>query len=267
MIDTFLLLELTSLGLVSGFLAGLLGVGGGIVMVPALTFILSAHQVAPELSIKMAIASSMATIVFTAIASVRAHQLRGAIRWDVVKHLAPGLMFGSALASAGAFALLRGSYLALFFATFMVLVATQMLLGKQPRATHQLPGRLGMWASGSTIGFVSGLVGIGGGSMSVPFMTWCNVPIHKAIATSAGLGLVIALTNAAGYVMSGQHATGLPPGAYGYIYLPALFVVGAGSVITAPVGAKLSHRLPTEKLKRVFALLLYAVAAYMFFKK
>jgi uncharacterized membrane protein YfcA len=244
-----LLIELVLLGLCSGFLAGLLGIGGGMVMVPFITFFLSKQGVQADLAVKMAIATSMATIMFTSLSSVRAHHRRGAVRWDLVRTLAPGIVIGSLLASLGMFALLKGSSLAIFFGLFVGFSGTA--------------GRLG---AGGAIGFLSGLVGAGGGFISVPFMTWCNVPIHSAVATSAALGFPIALANVAGYVVAGQDAPGLPAGALGYVWLPALAVIACASVLTAPLGAKAAHALPVKSLKRVFACLLYLLAGYMLYK-
>ncbi|MES2424603.1 MAG: sulfite exporter TauE/SafE family protein, partial [Pseudomonadota bacterium] len=265
-IEPLLIVELALLGLGTGFLAGLLGIGGGMLMVPFLTIILSGRGVGPDLSVKMAIATSMATILFTSIASVRAHHKRGAVRWDLVKGLAPGIVLGGAIASLGVFAILKGSWLALFFAGFVGFSATQMFLDKKPAPTRQMPGTAGQIAAGGVIGFLSGLVGAGGGFVSVPFMTWCNVAIHNAVATSAALGFPIALANIVGYIISGQSVQNLPPLSVGYIWLPALVVIASGSVLTAPLGARVAHKLPVKKLKRVFASILYLLAGYMLWK-
>ncbi len=265
-LEPLLIIELASLGLATGFLAGLLGIGGGMLMVPFITLILSARSVAPDLTIKMAIATSMATIIFTSISSVRAHHKRGAVRWDLVKGLAPGIVLGGGLASLGVFALLKGSSLALFFALFVSFSATQMYLDKKPAPTRQVPGTGGLIGAGSVIGFLSGLVGAGGGFVSVPFMTWCNVAIHNAVATSAALGFPIALANVIGYVIAGQSVQNLPPYSFGYIWLPALLVIASCSVLTAPLGARAAHKLPVKQLKRVFASILYLLAAYMLYK-
>ncbi len=264
--SSLLLIELVLLGLGSGFLAGLLGIGGGMLMVPFLTFFLSKQGVESDLAVKMAIATSMATIMFTSIASVRAHHKRGAVRWDLVKTLAPGIVVGSLIASLGVFALLKGSYLAIFFGLFVGFSATQMFRNKKPAPSRQMPGTAGRLAAGGGIGFLSGLVGAGGGFISVPFMAWCNVPIHNAVATSAALGFPIALANVVGYVLAGQNVTGLPAGSLGYVWLPALGVVALASVFTAPLGAKAAHTLPVATLKRVFASVLYLLAAYMLYK-
>jgi uncharacterized membrane protein YfcA len=197
---------------------------------------------------------------------VRAHHKRGAVRWDIVKRLAPGIVLGSIVGSLGVFALLKGSYLAIFFGLFVGFSATQMFLDKKPKATRQMPGTAGQLAAGGFIGFLSGLVGAGGGFISVPFMTWCNVAIHNAVATSAALGFPIAVANVLGYIVSGQSLQNLPAGSFGYIWLPALAVIAVCSVFTAPLGAKAAHNLPVAKLKRVFGSILYALAAYMLWK-
>jgi uncharacterized membrane protein YfcA len=258
--------ELAVLGVGTGFLAGLLGIGGGMLMVPFITIILGHRGVPSDLAVKMAIATSMSTIMFTSISSVLAHHRRGAVRWDIVKRLSPGIVIGSLVGSLGVFALLKGSVLAIFFALFVGFSATQMFLNRKPKPTRQMPGTAGQLAGGGAIGFLSGLVGAGGGFISVPFMTWCNVAIHNAVATSAALGFPIAVANVLGYVGSGQSVQGLPAGSIGYIWLPALAVIAVCSFLTAPLGAKAAHSLPVSKLKRVFASILYVLAAYMLWK-
>ena len=265
-LEPLLIIQLALLGLATGFLAGLLGIGGGMMMVPFITAILSGRSVNPDLAVKMAIATSMATIIFTSISSVRAHHKRGAVRWDLVKGLAPGIVLGGALASLGVFSVLKGSWLALFFAAFVSFSATQMFLDKKPAPTRQVPGTGGLLGAGGVIGFLSGLVGAGGGFVSVPFMTWCNVAIHNAVATSAALGFPIAVANVIGYAISGQGLHDLPPHSFGYIWLPALAVIASCSVLTAPLGAQAAHRLPVKQLKRGFATILYLLAFYMLFK-
>jgi len=261
-----LVAELLLLGCGTGFLAGLLGIGGGMLMVPFLTLILSQRGVDGGAAVKMAIATSMATILFTSISSVRAHHRRGAVRWDIVRAMAPGIVAGGLLGGAGIFALLKGSWLALFFAGFVSFSATQMLRGQKPEATRQMPGAGAQAAVGGGIGFLSGLVGAGGGFISVPFMTWCNVAIHNAVATSAALGFPIALANTAGYVLGGWSLPAVVPGAFGYLYLPALAIIASASVLIAPLGARAAHAMDMRQLRRVFAMLLYALAAYMLYK-
>ncbi len=266
MLDPLLIVELAILGLATGFLAGLLGIGGGMLIGPFMTIILSALGVSADLAVKMAIATSMATIMFTSISSVRAHHQRGAVRWDIVKGLAPGIVIGGAIASAGVFALLKGTALAIFFAAFVGFSATQMFLDKKPKPSRQMPGTAGQLAAGSLIGFLSGLVGAGGGFISVPFMVAHNVAILNAVATSAALGFPIALANTVGYVISGTDLPNLPPHSLGYVWLPALAVIASCSVLTAPLGAKMAHRLPVAKLKKIFAVVLYGLASYMLWK-
>ena len=260
-----LVVELLLLGAGAGFLAGMLGVGGGMVLVPFITLLLTLKGFPSELIVKVAIATSLATICFTSLSSVRAHHARGAVRWDIVRRLAPGIVLGSLLGAQIAKAL-PSALLAGLFALFVGFSATQMLRGGKPKPTRQLPTAPGLFGIGSGIGAVSALVGAGGAFMSVPFMTWCNVPIHNAVATSAALGVPIALAGTAGYLIAGWNLHGLPPGTLGYLYLPALLVVSTASVMTAPLGARAAHALDVQQLRRVFALLLYAIAGYMFWR-
>ena len=266
LLDPLLIAELILLGLCSGFLAGLLGIGGGMVMVPFITAILSHRGVAVDLSIKMAIATSMSTIIFTSISSVRAHHKRGAVRWDIVRGLAPGIVLGAMVASMGIFSVLKGTALAWVFAGFVGFSAFQMLKDKKPKPSRTMPGTVGQVAAGGFIGMLSGLVGAGGGFISVPFMVWCNVAIHNAVATSSALGFPIAVANTIGFVIAGWGISDLPSGALGYVFLPALAVIASASVLMAPVGVKAAHSMPVKPLKRVFAYTLFALAAYMFYK-
>ena len=267
LLEPLLIAELAVLGVATGFLAGLFGIGGAMLMVPFITLILTKRNVSPDLAVKMAIATSMATIVFTSISSARAHHRRGAVRWDVVKRLAPGIVVGGMFASLGVFALIKGSYLAIFFALFVSFSATQMFLQKKPATAREVPGTAGQLAAGGLIGFVSGLVGAGGAFISVPFMTtWCNIAIHNAVATSAALGFPIALANVLGYAISGQSVQNRPEASFGYIWLPALMVIAVFSVLAAPLGAKTAHSIQVGMLRRLFASVLYLLAAYMLYK-
>ena len=258
-----MVVELLALGVVVGFLAGLLGVGGGMMMVPFMTFLLTQRGVEPGLAVKMAIATSMASILFTSISSVRAHRKLGAVRWDIARAMAPGIVVGGLAAGAGAFALLKGQGLALGFAIFIGYTALKMLRDQKPRPGRQMPGAAGIAGVGAGIGFVSGLVGAGGAFLSVPFMTWCNVPPRHAVGTSAALGFPIALSATAGYVISGWGLAPALPGAWGYIYLPALAIVAAASMSLAPLGARVAQSINVLLLKRLFAVMLLALAASM----
>lgn len=264
--DPLFFIAYAVLGCVAGFAAGLLGIGGGMLLVPFLTALLTLQGIPLELVVHSAIATSMASILFTSMSSVRAHHKKGAVRWDLVGGFTPGIVAGGLLAGGAVFAALKTGWLALFFACFVGYSAVQMLVNRKPKASRQMPGFLGTGLAGGVIGFLSGLVGAGGGFVSVPFMLWCNVALHQAVATSAALGFPIALANTVGYVWSGWSVPNLPDGMFGYIYWPALLVLVIFSVMLAPVGAKMAHSLPVATLKRIFAILLFGLAAYMLYK-
>jgi len=250
------------LGAFVGFFAGLLGVGGGGIMVPVLTTMFAAQGFPHEHLVHVALGTSMAAIVMTSVSSLRAHHAHGAVRWDIVRGIAPGVLLGT---FAGTFVASRvdSAPLAIFFGCFMAYVSLQMILNVKPKPSRELPGALGLAGVGGGIGIVSALVAIGGGSLSVPFMTWCNVKMQNAIGTSAAIGLPIALAGAAGYLINGWGSTGLPDWSVGYVYLPALVAVSLVSMFTAPLGARLAHRLPVATLKKVFAGVLIVLSAKM----
>lgn len=254
-----LLLTYLGIGAFAGVLAGLLGVGGGLVIVPLLVMSFTRQGMPAASLMHVALGTSMASIVFTSIASLRAHDRRGAVDWRIVRRITPGILAGTFFGTWVA-ARLSTAFLKWFFVAFLYFVAVQMLLDRKPRPSREVPCAAGTSAVGAAIGLVSSLVGIGGGTMSVPFMTWCNVPVHRAIGTSAAIGLPIALAGAAGYVVNGLGAPQLPPHTIGFVSLPALGGIVAASVATAPLGARLSHSLPVPRLKRVFALLLFVMA-------
>ncbi|MBC7470807.1 MAG: sulfite exporter TauE/SafE family protein [Ramlibacter sp.] len=265
LLEPQLIAELLLLGLAAGFLAGLLGIGGGMLMVPAVTFVLGAKGFPPDYIVKMAVATSLATICFTSISSVRAHHKRGAVLWPVVAKLVPGILLGSAIGAQVAVAI-PGKALGILFALFVSFSATQMFLDRKPKPSRTLPGTPGMLAAGGTIGVISALVGAGGAFVSVPFMQWCNVKIHNAVATSAALGFPVALAGTLSYVWAGRNLPQMPPGSLGYLYLPGLLVISLASMSTAPLGARTAHRMDIRPLKRVFALVLYCLAAYFLFR-
>jgi uncharacterized membrane protein YfcA len=265
-LDWGLVAELLALGSFTGFLAGLLGIGGGMLMVPFMTLILSHRGLDTALAVKTAIATSMATIMFTSLSSVRAHHARGAIRWDLVRTMAPGITVMALLTGALIYPHIRGAALALVFALFVGFSATQMVLNKKPHASRQMPGTAGRFVAGGAIGTLSGLVGAGGGFISVPFMTWCNVPVHNAVATSAALGFPIAVASTLGNVIGGWPVHNPLPGGFGYLWLPGLAIIASASVLLAPLGARTAHAMNVGQLKRVFAGMLYLLAAYMLYK-
>jgi len=256
---------LLALGCIVGFAAGLLGIGGGMLIVPFLTMILSARAVAPEYVVHIAIATSLTTILFTSLSSVWAHHKRGAVLWRIAALFTPGVLIGSWIGPIIA-ARLDTRVLAGFFAAFVGFSAWQMLKNKKPKPSRELPGFPGMLAAGSGIGTLSGMVGAGGGFISVPYMVWCNVPIHNAVATSAVLGFPIALSGSLSYMLAGSNVVGLPEGSIGYVYLPALVAIAITSVLTAPLGARVAHAMDTANLKRAFAILLFGLAGYMLWK-
>jgi uncharacterized protein len=252
------------LGLLSGFVAGLLGVGGGLVLVPILSWLYSLQGFPADYNIHLSLGTSLAVIVLTSIASLRAHHSHGAVRWDAVRRIAPGIVLGT-LAGAIAAAWLPDRGLRWFFVAFLFYAATQMLLGFKANPSRELPGWPGMTLAGGFIGLVSSWVGIGGGTLSVPFLNWCNIRFQEAIGTSAAIGFPIAVSGALGYALSGQVAAGLPAYSLGFVYLPALAAIALASMLTAPWGARLTHRLPVARLKRIFAALLYLIGLRMLF--
>ena len=256
------LLFYLTLGLFAGVMAGLLGVGGGLIIVPTLAWIFHHQQVDDAIVMHLAIGTSLATIVVTSISSVRAHHRRGAVLWPIFWRLTPGIIVGAWLGAAIADAL-PSAVLSKVFAVFVLTVAAQMGFGAKPAPHRELPGTTGMLTAGGVIGAVSAIVGIGGGSLTVPFLTWCNTAIRQAVATSSACGLPIALAGALGFVVTGLNATGRPDWSLGYVYGPALVGITLTSMLSAPLGAKLAHTLPTEMLKKVFAAFLTLVGVKM----
>lgn len=257
-----LLLPYLATGAVAGFLAGLLGVGGGLVIVPVLALVFAAQGFSAAHVMHFALGTSLASILFTSLSSVRAHHAHGAVEWAVVRGIAPGIVTGTLLGTWLA-AQLPTPFLKGFFIVFIYYVAAQMLFNIKPKASRRLPGKAGLFAAGAVIGGVSSLVGIGGGTLSVPFLSWCNVSLHRAIATSAAIGFPIAAAGALGFLLNGLAAENLPPWSLGYISLPALGGLALASVLTAPLGARVAHRLPVAKLKKIFAVLLLALGTRM----
>jgi uncharacterized membrane protein YfcA len=251
-----------SMGGVAGILAGLLGVGGGVIIVPILVFCLTRQDVPKEFIMHIALGTSMASIMFTSVSSFWAHHKRGAVHWPVVLRITPSIMVGTFLGSCVA-ARIPTSVLKVFFVVFLYYVAVQMLSNRKPKPSRDFPGQAGMSFVGSAIGAISSLVGIGGGSLSVPFMVWCNLAVHKAIGTSAAIGFPIAIAGTIGYIFNGTPVQGLPHYSFGYVYLPALASIVAASVVTAPLGVRLAHKLPVDRLKRVFAGFILLMATRM----
>ena len=254
-----------ALGTGVGFFAGLLGIGGGLIMVPILTIIFSAQHFPPEHILHLALGTTMAAIMFTSAASLRTHHAHGAVIWRVVKYTAPGIIIGTAVGSTLASSL-SSRPLSIIFIAFIYYAATQMLFKITPKPSRQLPGRTGMFAAGSVIGAVSSLVAIGGGLLTIPFLSMCNVRLHHAIGTAAAVGFPIAIAGTVGYIVNGmvQHQLlPLPDYSLGYVYLPALGWVVLAGMLTAPLGARTTHTMQADTLKKVFVVLLYLLATKM----
>jgi len=260
-----LILTFCAVGAGVGILAGLLGVGGGLVIVPILVFIFNHQGFTPEIIMHLALGTSMASIIFTSVSSFMAHHKHGAVEWLIFRRIVIGILAGTFLGTFFA-SVMSTNFLKIFFVVFLYFISIQLLFNKKPKASRELPGLFGMFCFGNIIGFLSSLVGIGGGAISVPFMVWCNVVVHRAIGTSAAIGLPIAIAGTIGYVINGWGIPELPVYSVGYVYLPALLGIAATSVVTAPLGVKLAHSLPVDKLKRIFALLLIAVGTRMVFR-
>jgi uncharacterized membrane protein YfcA len=251
-----------AIGCVVGFAAGLLGIGGGIVMVPMLVFAFGAQDFSGAHVLHLALGTSMATIAFTSLSSVRAHHKLGSVDWPIALTLSPGIMAGSFTAALVA-GLIATRPLAILFTVLMFYAATQMFFDLRPKTTRALPGKAGLFLSGAIIGGVASLLSAGGAFLSIPFLAWCGVPLRRAIGTAAAIGFPIALAGTAGYVLQGLRAPDLPPGSLGFVYAPALAMLVATSVLVAPLGARLAHRLPVKRLRVAFALFLYAMAIRM----
>ncbi len=249
-------------GAVAGVLAGLLGVGGGIIIVPMLALILPLLDVPTPYVHHLALGTSLASIMLTSIASARAHNARGAVRWDIVKMITPGILIGTSLGGVIA-TYIPFMHLKTFFVIFLYFVSLQMLFGFKPKSSRHLPAFKGMTVVGSCIGMLSSFVGIGGGTMSVPFMGFCSVPMHTAVGTSAAIGFPIAVAGTLGYIIGGWGVPDLPAGTLGYVHLWAFMGIAVASFCTAPLGAKLAHSLPVQSLKRIFAIFLLCVATRM----
>lgn len=252
-------------GAAAGVLAGLFGVGGGLIMVPALAFILPRQGVGDAVVMQVAIGTSLAVISATSLSSMLAHHRRQGVLWPAFRLIAPGLALG-ALAGALVAHLLPGLVLQRIVGVGAVLVSLQMFLDRAPAATRSLPGAGGLFAAGSVIGLLSSLIGIGGGSLTVPFLSWRGVAMRQAVGTAAACGVPIAWAGAAGFMVAGLHVAGRPEFSVGYVSFSAFAGLAVASVLTAPLGARLAHRLPPRALKRAFAALLLGIGVMLLLK-
>ncbi|HFD32455.1 MAG TPA: sulfite exporter TauE/SafE family protein [Gammaproteobacteria bacterium] len=260
-----LFLSYIGLGVIAGFVAGLLGVGGGLIIVPVLILIFQAKHFSADIIVHLAIGTSLATIIFTSLSSIYAHHFRfKAVRWDIVKQLTPGIIVGALLGAVIA-DFVPAKNLQQFFGFFEVFVAFQMAFNIKAHAARTLPKLMGMITAGTGIGAISSIVGIGGGTLTVPFFSWCNVKMQEAVATSSACGLPIAIAGCVGFVATGWNELTLPQYSLGYVYWPAFLSIVIASMFVAPLGAWLAHRLSAAKLKRFFSIVLFLLGLNMLF--
>ncbi len=256
------LLTYLLLGAIAGVIGGLLGLGGGIVIVPALLFLFIYQGVTADILMQTAVATSLATIVITSVSATWAHHRHRAVLWPVVMAMGPGIILGAVLGALSAH-LLQSNTLRVIFGIFEILVAIQIGSGLKPAGQRVLPGRAGMGMSGLAIGTVSSLLGIGGGTLTVPFLLWCNVHLRNAVATSSACGLPIAAAGAVAMMITGFNHPGLPAGSTGYVYWVAALPIMIASIVFAPLGAWLTHTVPVAVLRKIFAVILALVGIKM----
>ncbi|PHS72789.1 MAG: hypothetical protein COB22_04210 [Cycloclasticus sp.] len=249
-------------GVISGVISGLLGIGGGIVIVPFLAWLLTNHGMPAETIMQTAIATSLATIIITSISAMLAQHRRGAVNWSIVKTLTPGIAIG-AWFGADLAHFLSSSILAMVFGSFLLLNGLRMAINLKPTPHRQLPSTLPLGIAGTVMGAISTLIGIGGGTLTVPYMTWHNVPIKNAIALGSACGLPIALFGAFSFVIIGAQASNLPEYNIGYINIPAFLGISCTSLFAATLGVHLAHSMSTTVLKKVFSLILIIVGINM----
>jgi uncharacterized membrane protein YfcA len=251
-----------AVGAAAGFFAGMLGIGGGALIIPLLVWLFEAQGLPREHLLHLAVGTGMATILFTSASSMRAHARRGAVRWDVVKRITPGILAGGLAGAAIASSIPRFAFAVIFVATVYA-AALNILFERRPNPSRTLPGAAGLFAVGAGISGISAFAAVGGAFLTVPFMVWCNVSMLHAIGTAAAIGFPIAAAGTVGYVAIGLGQPGLPAWSVGYVFLPALAGVTVASMSLAPVGAMVAHRLPTKLLRRIFAVLMFSLATRM----
>jgi len=256
-----LILAFLMIGLLAGYLAGFLGIGGGFVVVPALTWLFLQDPATAPFAVHMAVATSLGTMLVTSLSSIIAHHRRGAIRWPLVRALAPGLVVGAVLGALLADRL-DGAALVRVVGIFAILGGLQLVLGKKPTGEKPLPGQPGVSLVGTVIGGISSLIGIGGGALTGPWQMWHGIRAQNAVATSAACGYPIAIAGSLTFVVLGLNG-GLPAGALGYVHLPAFAGISVASAVAAPLGAASVHRLPPAMVRRLFGVFLLLVGLRM----
>lgn len=257
-----LLIPFILAGMAAGFIAGLLGLGGGTIIVPIMLWFLNKQGVSQQYIQHIALGTSFAIMVFTTLSSAWAQHKRQSINWHIVKYLSPAMIVGSMVGSILT-QYLNTLFLQVFFIVFLYVIALQMLMKLKPKPTRELPQAAGLFGAGGTMGLLSSWVGVGGGALSVPFMTYCNVPMHVATGTSAALAWAISSAGLVGYIISGWNATGLPENTLGFVYVPAVLILAICTVAFAPLGVKVGHKLPPAKLKMAMGAFLFIIATQM----
>ncbi len=258
-----MIILLMAIGAFAGVMAGLLGVGGGIILVPAFFYAFAALGYDNAQLMQICLATSLATIVFTSIRSVQSHNKKGAVDWDILKGWAIGIAIGSAIGVVAATGL-RSSQLQVIFGILGLIVGLYLAFGRAEwRLGETMPTGVRRAITSPVLGFMSVLMGIGGGSFGVPLMSLFGVPIHRAVATAAGFGLVIAVPSVIGFLFGNPDAENLPPFTVGYVNVPAFLLIICMTLITAPLGVKIAHAMDPKPLKRVFAFFLMLVALNM----
>lgn len=259
-----IVIALVSLGIVVGIMAGLLGIGGGGILVPILTTIFIFQGVSKDTVVHLALGTSMACIALTSLSSMRAHHANSAVNWHLAKIMSFGMIIGTFLATF-LIPYISSKILAIFFTIFMAYVSFQMLRNTKRHAKTGDINKTELRFVTLGIGAISALVSIGGGSLTVPYLTWRNINIRNAIGTSAALGFFISIAGTLGYLINGILSVGATKYTWGYIYVPAVFLISIPSYFTAPLGAKLTQKLPVQNLKKIFGILLLVLSFKMLF--
>jgi uncharacterized membrane protein YfcA len=250
------------IGIIAGTLSGMLGIGGGLMVIPLLAWLLKLQGVSNVLIMHMAAGTSLSVMIFTTFSSLYGHTKRGVKVWNIYRRLILGIIFGTFLGAIFEH-FLHSDILEIIFAIFIFIVAIRMLLALKTKASRTLPGHLGMFGMALVIGGKSGLLGLGGGTITIPFLTYCNVPVRNTIAVSAACGFTIAFIGTISYILTGQHATNLPAWSLGYIYLPAFLGIVLTAPLCAQLGAYFSHKIPKQVLTRILGGVLLILAIKM----